>query len=157
MGAGVSDAWGGSWGASWGVSWGRRARPTGGGGSLGFFGQLGARRRPVRTTPETASADRLTRFAREIAGQLEADAVSAAKAAEIAKRAERFKALLIESVVYQEYLAANVAALIEAARQAAAIENERQRQAQLALAAEIAARIEADLRDEEDALILLMM
>lgn len=153
----LGGAWGASWGGSWGGSWGRRARKPSGGGSLGFFGQLGARRRPVRTTPETASADKLSRFARELTGRLEADAVSAEKAADIAKRAERFKTLLIESVVYQEYLAANVAALIDAARQAAAIENERQRQAQLLLAAEIAARIEADLRDEEDALILLMM
>lgn len=160
MGSGVTDAWGGSWGASWGVSWGAgqiiQPPATGGGGALSGSVRP-ARWRPMRYRPEDRSAERITQFAKELSEQLEADAISAAKAEEIARRAERLKGLLVESALAQEYLIAMVAALISAVRDAAAIAGNAARQRQLIEAAEIAARLEADLRDEEDALILLMV
>lgn len=159
MGSGVSDAWGGSWGASWGVSWGagQVIQPPAGGGGGALSGPARGRYRPMRYRPEDRSVERITLFAREISEQLEQDAVSASKAAEIAARADRLKALLAESVLAQDYLVALVVSLIEAVRMAAAMDESARRQMQLLAAAEIAARLEADLRDEEDALILLMV
>lgn len=159
MGAGVTfDAWGGSWGSSWGVSWGSRQNvPSTGGGALSGPSIRPARWRPMRYRPEDRSAERITQFAKELSEQLEADAISAAKAEEIARRAERLKVLIAESAIAQDYLIAIVVALISSVKEASAMAEAADRQRQIIQAAEIAARLESDLRDEEDALILLMV
>ena len=147
MGAGVTyDTWGGSWGNSWGVSWGQRQKP------MGFIGPFGGRRRRKHV-----DAEQVTQYAREISEQLDAEAITPAKAENIANRTDRLKSLLSESELKQEYLLAIVDALAVQIRQAidaAEIENRRR---QLIEAARLAAKLEADLRDEEDTLVLFMV
>lgn len=146
MGAGVTfDAWGGSWGNSWGVSWGQRQKP------IGFIGPFGGRRR------KKPDAEQVTQFAHEIKEELQAEAITPAKAENIANRADRLKSLITESELKQEYLILMVEALAVQIRQAinaAEIENRRR---QLIEAARLAAKLEADLQDEEDTLVLFMV
>lgn len=147
MGTGVThDAWSGSWGNSWGVSWGQRQKP------MGYIGPFGGKRRRKHV-----DAEQVTQFAREISGQLEAEAITPAKAENIAARADRLKSLLSNSELKHEYLVLMVEALavqIREAVNAAEIDNRRQ---QFIEAARLAAKLESDLRDEEDTLVLFMV
>lgn len=145
------DAWGGSWGASWGVSWGAGHPPPPQPGSLAY-----GRSPKQRREEKKPSAARITQFAREITEQLEAVAISEAKAEEIARRIERLETLISESELSHQYLLIVVSNLAAAVRKAAAFNEAEKRRRQLVEAAQIAARLEADLRDEEDAIILLL-
>jgi hypothetical protein len=133
----------------------------GGGGGAGlsawYYKKLADRRRRLRD--EEYQRRLAIRYAEQLAAALER--ANAEDAARLAESAQRLEALLAGSETQQAYLIQSAERLVVAARlaaQLAAQEAENRRiEAAMREAAVLAARIEEELRDEEEALFLLMM
>lgn len=120
--------------------------------SVWYYRKLAERKRRLRDEDRKRRVT-LKYVERLVDAFVEADAEDAARLAESARRLD---ALIDRTNTQFAYLAEVVAQFVAAAEAAARAETQRQIEARLIEAAELAQRIEAELIDEEEAILLLM-